>query len=112
MPSRAPVDRKRDFSAKELDSLSPDELVCLLVKQLTNDKNYSVPTPQESDAQEIMIDTVFDGFHYRLIRLPQSARAQVALSPREQEIVRMVAQGHPNKVIAGVLNISCWTVCT
>jgi hypothetical protein len=24
----------------------------------------------------------------------------------------MVAQGHPNKVIAAVLNISCWTVCT
>ena len=24
----------------------------------------------------------------------------------------MVAQGHPNKVIAGVLNISTWTVCT
>ena len=24
----------------------------------------------------------------------------------------MVAEGHPNKVIAGVLNISGWTVCT
>ena len=24
----------------------------------------------------------------------------------------MVAQGHPNKIIAGVLNISSWTVCT
>ena len=34
------------------------------------------------------------------------------LSPREQEIVRMVAKGHPNKVIADVLNISSWTVCT
>jgi DNA-binding CsgD family transcriptional regulator len=26
--------------------------------------------------------------------------------------VRMVAKGHPNKVIADVLNISSWTVCT
>jgi DNA-binding CsgD family transcriptional regulator len=34
------------------------------------------------------------------------------LSPREQEIVRMVAKGHPNKVIADVLSISAWTVCT
>jgi DNA-binding CsgD family transcriptional regulator len=33
-------------------------------------------------------------------------------SPREQEISRMVAKGCPNKTIAGVLNISCWTVCT
>lgn len=24
----------------------------------------------------------------------------------------MVAQGHPNKIIAAVLNISSWTVCT
>ena len=24
----------------------------------------------------------------------------------------MVAQGHPNKIIADVLNISAWTVCT
>jgi DNA-binding NarL/FixJ family response regulator len=31
---------------------------------------------------------------------------QGALSPREQEIVRMVARGYPNKTIAGVLNIS------
>jgi DNA-binding CsgD family transcriptional regulator len=36
----------------------------------------------------------------------------VQLSPREQEIVRMVAEGHPNKVIAAVLNISTWTVGT
>jgi DNA-binding CsgD family transcriptional regulator len=36
----------------------------------------------------------------------------VRLSPREQEIVRMVAKGHPNKIIADVLNISSWTVCT
>jgi DNA-binding CsgD family transcriptional regulator len=34
------------------------------------------------------------------------------LTPREREIVRMVARGHQNKVIAAVLNISSWTVCT
>jgi DNA-binding CsgD family transcriptional regulator len=36
----------------------------------------------------------------------------VRLSPREREIVRMVAQGHSNKIIADVLNISSWTVGT
>ncbi len=30
----------------------------------------------------------------------------------EHEIVRMVAQGHPNKIIANALNISSWTVST
>ena len=38
------------------------------------------------------------------------ARSQ--LSPREREIVRMVAQGHANKIIADYLGISAWTVCT
>jgi DNA-binding CsgD family transcriptional regulator len=34
------------------------------------------------------------------------------LSPREQEIARMVARGYPNKTIARVLDISTWTVGT
>jgi DNA-binding CsgD family transcriptional regulator len=34
------------------------------------------------------------------------------LSPREIEIVRLVAKGLPNKTIAGVLEISPWTVAT
>lgn len=62
--------------------------------------------------EEIIIDTEVDGARYLLIRLPKSERAFIQLSPREQEIVRMVSKGHPNKVIADVLNISSWTVCT
>jgi DNA-binding CsgD family transcriptional regulator len=34
------------------------------------------------------------------------------LSPREQEIARMVASGYPNKTIASVLEISSWTVAS
>lgn len=37
---------------------------------------------------------------------------EVRLSPREQEIVRLVAKGYPNKTIAGILDISPWTVST
>ena len=36
----------------------------------------------------------------------------LTLSPREQEIVHMVAKGYPNKTIAAVLEISSWTVST
>jgi DNA-binding CsgD family transcriptional regulator len=46
---------------------------------------------------------------------PAAAREdapEVALSPREREIARMVACGYPNKTIAGVLEISTWTVST
>ena len=41
---------------------------------------------------------------------PHSER--LMLSPREKEIIRLVAIGYPNKTIAGVLDISPWTVAT
>ncbi|MCB0208589.1 MAG: helix-turn-helix transcriptional regulator [Anaerolineae bacterium] len=43
---------------------------------------------------------------------PEISNHPVNLSPREQEIVRLVAKGHSNKVIAKVLDISPWTVST
>lgn len=63
-------------------------------------------------AEEILLDAVVDGARYLLVRMPLLDVERVQLSPREHEIVRMVASGHPNKVIADVLNISSWTVCT
>ena len=64
------------------------------------------------ETEQVLIDIEVDGARYLLIRMPQPVCSRAQLSPREQEIVRMVAQGHPNKVIADVLNISAWTVCT
>jgi len=63
-------------------------------------------------SEEVLIDAEVDGSRYLLVRMPKNNRGRIQLSPREQEIVRMVAKGHPNKVIADVLNISSWTVCT
>jgi DNA-binding CsgD family transcriptional regulator len=65
-----------------------------------------------TEVEQIVLDVDVDGARYLLIRLPAVDRPQIQLSPREQEIVRMVAQGHPNKIIADVLGISAWTVCT
>jgi DNA-binding CsgD family transcriptional regulator len=63
-------------------------------------------------SEEVLVDAEVDGSRYLLVRMPKPSQSRVRLSPREQEIVRMVAKGHPNKVIADVLNISSWTVCT
>jgi DNA-binding CsgD family transcriptional regulator len=63
-------------------------------------------------AEEVLVDAEVDGERYLLVRMPRASRERIQLSPREHEIVRMVARGHPNKVIADVLNISSWTVCT
>jgi DNA-binding CsgD family transcriptional regulator len=49
----------------------------------------------------------------RLLALRQAQPSPMSLlSPREQEIARMVAQGYPNKTIASVLDISTWTVAS
>ena len=69
-------------------------------------------TGNTGPAEQVLVDTEVDGFRYLLVRMARPTRSRIQLSPREQEIVRMVAKGHPNKVIADVLNISSWTVCT
>ncbi|HKP01849.1 MAG TPA: helix-turn-helix transcriptional regulator [Chthoniobacterales bacterium] len=53
-----------------------------------------------------------EGIRCLLVRSEKPSKAPIKLSPREQEIVRMIAKGYPNKAIAAVLEISGWTVCT
>ena len=49
----------------------------------------------------------------RLVAVRRAAPSPMSmLSPREREIARMVALGHPNKTIASVLDISSWTVAS
>jgi DNA-binding CsgD family transcriptional regulator len=91
------------------------EAVRLLVEmaESASDENEILPNEKDQDHSEvILVDVEVDGARYLLVRMPRLSRIQVQLSPREQEIGRMVAKGHPNKVIADVLNISSWTVCT
>jgi DNA-binding NarL/FixJ family response regulator len=63
-------------------------------------------------SERVLFDVELNDCRYMLVRMRPTHSSRVQLSPREQEIVRMVAKGHPNKVIADVLNISSWTVCT
>jgi DNA-binding CsgD family transcriptional regulator len=68
---------------------------------------------EDGGAQQVLLDAEFSGYRYLLIRMQaRSGKSASTLSPREQEIARMVAKGYPNKAIAAVLDISCWTVCT
>jgi DNA-binding CsgD family transcriptional regulator len=73
--------------------------------------------PSEISLAEIILDLEIDGVPYRLIRVlsqeaPLDGKSSISLSPREREIVRLVAKGLPNKSIADVLDISLWTVAT
>lgn len=75
---------------------------------------------EDREAPDVLLDLKMEGVRCLLVRLPPqpgaegaaTPHAQVMLSPREEEIVRMVAAGYPNKTIAAVLDISSWTVGT
>ena len=111
---QAPADSRKATDLQSAPAHSPEHLFRLLIGQLrppTLAHLHSTGLPAEI-ADEIVLDIEFDGYRYFLVRALKSSRAPVELSPREKEIVRMVAQGHPNKIIADVLNISSWTVCT
>jgi DNA-binding CsgD family transcriptional regulator len=63
--------------------------------------------------EDVILDTDVEGVRCIFIRQPEAdADHAIQLSPREREIVRMVAAGYPNKTIAAVLDISSWTVGT
>jgi DNA-binding CsgD family transcriptional regulator len=93
----------------------PSRLSRLVQQLIIEAKDQALLSSCELDypkGSDIILDFEFDGIRCVLSRLqPLESRDPVTLSPRELEIVRMVAKGHPNKVIAGVLNISSWTVC-
>ena len=89
----------------------PDGLVRRLIRFSEDDDPPAPPAP--GAAGKVVLDVRIDGYRCVLIQQPGPASAdRAALSPREQEIVRMVAKGFPNKMIARVLEISTWTVGT
>jgi DNA-binding CsgD family transcriptional regulator len=115
MSTRTELHAKKDPTKKEPVRYTCEDLIRLLVRQARGPDNSNFSTEQHPSAknnEEIVLDVDLDGAHYLLIRLPNEDRPRVQLSPREQEIVRMVAKGHSNKIIADVLNIGSWTVCT
>lgn len=59
----------------------------------------------------VLLDVVLGDVRLLALRLRRPSPISL-LSPREQEIARMVAQGYANKTIASVLEISSWTVAS
>jgi DNA-binding CsgD family transcriptional regulator len=89
-----------------------DELVATVRTLVDWARQSPTPTKLRRGGERVLLDAEVDGFRCLLLA-PKPAVAQFhVLSPREQEIVRMVAEGYPNKTIATVLDISSWTVST
>jgi DNA-binding CsgD family transcriptional regulator len=105
---------RADDKSTSVTTLSPaefhlEELVRLVLAKTTKSANRT-SDQNGHPSEEIILDIHLDGERYLLVRMPKQSHSP--LSPRELEIVRMVALGHPNKIIADVLSISSWTVCT
>ena len=88
-------------------------LVRKFVAQMTRTAPVSTKRVASTEARrEVLFSCEVDGVRCTLVQAHQGQADTVALSPREQEIARMIAKGYPNKTIAGVLDISVWTVST
>ena len=110
MTSQTSSNRLRDGSAQRtLEATTIEQLFHRLVG-LVEMRDPSSEDRAGTIAEAIILDRTVDTVRYLLIRMPDATFGHVPLSPRESEIARMVADGHQTKVIAGVLNISCWTV--
>jgi len=108
----APVRSIHDDLSAQLESL---------VRRIVEEGNSSPPQHIEMPASAfdgaVVLGLEVDGVPYWLVQRPAPAvpaigRACISLSPREREIVRLVAKGLPNKAIADLLDISLWTVAT
>ena len=81
-----------------------------LMRELITKLNDSQQSPSVSEGNETVLEMDIGRLRYTLVSSP--SKSQYHLSPREQEIVRLVAEGLPNKCISAVLEISSWTVAT
>jgi DNA-binding CsgD family transcriptional regulator len=108
---------KRSSKSKPSRPGPPASSVNALIRQLVAQIDSVASLPPQSRRQDpaterVLADTEVDGVRCILVRRSEAPAPRLSLSPREQEIARLVAKGYPNKMIASVLDISCWTVGT
>jgi DNA-binding CsgD family transcriptional regulator len=91
-----------------------EDLLREILERLDDVREEPGQAPEHSNgAGTVVLDVQVDGIAYKLLRdATPVAQHRAMLSPREQEIVRLVAKGLPSKAIAEVLDMSLWTVGT
>ena len=91
-----------------------EELLREILERLDHAREAPDQAPEHATgAGTVVLDVQVDGIAYKLLRdATPGAQHRAVLSPREQEIVRLVAKGLPSKAIAEVLDMSLWTVGT
>lgn len=109
---RSNVDVHIGFQRSKNGDSDVEDLLRQIVEQLHLAQVPGDLRGNHAGMQEVL-DVDLDGEHYTLVRSTVNIpEPQLTLSPREREIIRLVAKGLPNKAIASVLDISQWTVAT
>lgn len=90
--------------------LTPPRRVRELIDEVVATQQKPEPFKGFLELADVLLDVELDGVRCILLKTKSNRGPTTALSPRELEIVRMVAKGLPNKTIASVLQISAWTV--
>jgi DNA-binding CsgD family transcriptional regulator len=85
-----------------------DDEVAVVLRQLIDLLGLHV---SERHDRPLVLEVELEGMRC-LVMFEPAVRSESMLSPREQQIARMVAEGYPNKTIAVKLGISSWTVST
>jgi DNA-binding CsgD family transcriptional regulator len=107
-----PVPRERPTAADASIEGLVDQLV-QQAKQTQAKRDHLASAHWNGNGQSnVLLDLEVNGVRCMLTRSVPPPRDTLVLSPREQEISRMVMKGYPNKTIAKVLDISVWTVGT
>ena len=109
---------RRKGGTKEQDS--PEAVEALVKEAVACAKHVAPGSPRPAQAgsdgtnasEDVLFDREVDGVRCILARARKLPGDALRLSPREREVVRMIAKGYPNKLIASVLEISVWTVST
>jgi len=100
------------LDTQDIVPLKKEALLKRLLKKVTTLAPSKVLQQMEQTVDEVVLEFDVDGTHYYLVRCKQKQEGQIILSPREQAIAKLVAQGLPNKCIGDQLDISPWTVAT
>lgn len=95
-------------------SLEAEELLLQLVECCRKEPESSGRSANGgSKPVEVLFELDIGSYQYTLTRCDcHPPEPPIHLSPREQEVVRLVSKGLSNRAIAAVLEISPWTVST
>lgn len=84
-----------------------------ILESVVEHPDFQSAIPDSRSSDEVVMEFLVNGVRYTFYHSSSpSSVQQVSLSPREREIVRLVAKGLPTKLIASTLEVSPWTVCT